>query len=230
MPQLVSALGYRRAILSSEPVAFQRGNRAGHGPGGGLGGGPAWSGRRPRLARSQTAWAMRCSGRRAKPSTRTAPAGFQERECVHVVRILDGQRDGGCLGERADDQLQALVQRSLESGPERLLGCRCRPAALRHWPADWLREAAGSRSEGRGFRGRRPAAGPGRGRMVRLARNQWPGCRQAPGSIRGLKCAVANLVSCGRGFLCGCWSRPGVWVQANTLCSPPIPPTAPRIL
>ena len=49
---------------------------------------------------------MRCSGRRAKPSTRTAPAGFQERECVHVVRILDGQRDGGCLGERADDQLQ----------------------------------------------------------------------------------------------------------------------------
>jgi hypothetical protein len=51
---------------------------------------------------------MRCSGRQAKPSTRTAPAGFQERECVHVVRILDDQRDGGCLGERADDQLQAL--------------------------------------------------------------------------------------------------------------------------
>jgi hypothetical protein len=38
-------------------------------------------------------------------------SGFQQREGAHAVRVLDGQRDGTCLCERADDQVQALESR-----------------------------------------------------------------------------------------------------------------------
>src|SRR6185437_10576528 len=62
-------------------------------------------------ARSQTAWAMRCSGRRVKPSTRTASAASRSAN----VRTLCGSSMASGMaaawGERADDQLQAPERR-----------------------------------------------------------------------------------------------------------------------
>jgi len=122
-------------------------------------------------ARSQTAWAMRCSGSRAKPSTRTAPAASKERECAHAVRVLDGQRDAAAWAS-AMTSFRPLVL---------TYGSSC---VVR----SWLVGAAPARRWGHPGIARRRSPGPllGSRSAARWAapsprsRRGWPGRRQTP--------------------------------------------------